>query len=916
MRAHQTLAARLGGRMARRLFALFVAAALAPLLLSDWVSSSAITQVAQDLHLGNHQQATRQASRQVLDRLLSSGALLSTLPDDWHGGPEGEDPPGLGRNFTRLTHLDREGHVRWSVANPEAAPMALPAPGALREGGAALQLLAEPVPGGTPRLLLVSRRGGHLRWVAELAPEHVWTVLDDSDEDARWWVRDGQRRTLLHRRGGENTTPLPDEPLQPEGEATTASVTLFLDGQLGAGSWDFIHQVPRRPVLWGGVPLGGWLALVALGTVLAVALVSHWRIRLIFQPLERLTAGTRALAEGQTGARVDLNRDDEIGELAQAFNDMAQRIETQLGALRRLAAIDHDILAGAPLEHIARHVTEQLSALYPQAGVALVWAGASTRSPAQSERLRQLCAQDSWQLVPRPGEAELADSPWLTGVVDAQVRWLVQIPLPRHGGKPALMLLGLAELPDPANLKPALKPALELRDRLAVALAARTRERELAHRATHDSLTGLVNRDGLGAALDTRLDEAGDARLALLFIDLDHFKDVNDSQGHEAGDDLLRRCAERLRGVAPRGATVARLGGDEFVLLLPGADVEAAEAVAVAALRSLARPLTIGDKECSMAASAGVALGPDHGRTRQELLRCADIALYTAKASGRGRHAVFDPAMDRAARERRQLVDELRLAVARREFVLHYQPRVRASDGRITSAEALVRWQHPQRGLLGPGAFIELAESSGLIEAIGTQVLDEACAQAAEWARRGLRLVRLSVNVSPQQLAAGDLPQAVSAALEKHGLPPRALEIEITESLLVDDAAAARAQLATLRQAGVTIALDDFGTGYSSLAVLRQLPIDVMKIDRAFVADLARDAGAMAVARAIVSLASSLQLRVVAEGVESEEQAQLLRALGCHELQGYHFSRPLDAERFAEAAGLRGSVTMPAAWTA
>lgn len=898
--------------MAQRLFALFVAAALAPLLVSDWVASNAITRVAQDLHLGNHQQATRQASRQVLDRLLSSGALLATLPDDWHGGPEREEPPGLGRNFKRLTHLDREGHVRWTVATPDAAALSTPAAIPAPEGAAELQLLAEPVPGSTPRLLLGSRRGGHLRWVAELEPAHVWTVLDDSDEDARWWVRDAQGRTLLHRRGGEHTTPLPHEPPLPVDEATTASVMLFLEGQLGAGSWEFIHQVPLRPVLWGGVPLGGWLALVALGTVLAVALVSHWRIRRIFQPLERLTAGAQALAEGHTGARVAVTRDDEIGDLALAFNHMAGRIESQIGVLRRLAAIDHDILAGAPLERISHHVTDQLAALFPQAGVALVWAGASTRSPAQSERLRQLCAQEEWQVAPRPDDAALADSPWLAGVVKADARWLVQIPLPRHSGKPALMLLGLADLPDEA----ALRPALELRDRLAVALAARTRERELAYRATHDSLTGLVNRDGLGTAIDALLAEAGEARLALLFIDLDHFKDVNDSQGHEAGDELLRGCAARLRAVAPPGATVARLGGDEFVLLLPDADVETAEAVAAAALHDLARPLRIGDTACSMAASAGVALCPEHGHTRQELLRCADIALYTAKASGRGQHAVFDPAMDRTARERRQLVEELRLALARREFVLHYQPRVRASDGRITSAEALVRWQHPTRGLLGPGAFIELAEHSGLIGAIGTQVIEEACAQAAEWAGRGLRLSRLSVNVSPQQLAAGDLPQIVLAALRRHGLPTRALEIEITESLLVNDAAAARAQLATLREAGVTVALDDFGTGYSSLAVLRQLPIDVMKIDRAFVADLARDAGAMAVARAIVSLAGSLQLRVVAEGVEDEEQAQLLRALGCHELQGYHFSRPLDAERFAEAAGLRGSVTMPAAWTA
>jgi diguanylate cyclase (GGDEF)-like protein len=607
---------------------------------------------------------------------------------------------------------------------------------------------------------------------------------------------------------------------------------------------------------------------------------------------------------------------------------MAVRIETQFDALEGLAVIDRDILAGAPFERVVGHALQRIAARYPQALALVAW-----RDGPDAMRQAWLApAVDATRLVLNdrfePGDTAFecfadidsdlqrraGDSGGPTcavletclrnaGVDRAPVSLL--LPLRHEARTVALLALGLEEsLEDEAQ-----GPAREIRDRLTVALAARVREGELEYRAAHDSLTGLINRYGLQLRLDAMLralDMRG--RLAMLSIDLDHFKDVNDTLGHASGDELLCAASQRLVACVPAGALVARPGGDEFIVLLPDADATTAATVAGLALAALGRPFALRSGEHRLGASAGIALAPDHGRQRDELMRCADIALYAAKDAGRGQHALFDAELDRAARERVLLQSELRRAIDRDEFVVHFQPRVQPGDGRILAAEALVRWQHPQRGLLYPGTFIEVAEHAGLIDEIGWWVLDAACAQVAAWRSDGLALQRVSVNISPRQLVSGELPEVVAAVLERHRLPGNALELEVTESLLMNDPGDARAQLAALRQRGVTIALDDFGTGYSSMALLRQLPIDVMKVDRSFVVGLGVDDGAMAVTRAIVALARSLRLHLVAEGVETEAQAAVLRSLGCDELQGYLFSRPVAAADFERLGGLpRGS---------
>ena len=926
----------LGSRLARRLFALFVLASLLPMALSGWLSNTAVAQIADALNLNNRAQTTRQTSRQVFDRLMAGRTLLAALPNAVPA-PAAPPPAGLGPVFRNLALLGADGRLLWSAKPDTDLPGAWwsadsgvvegrPPPRRSLSEGVDVRLRVAAGDGGPARQFIGAYHLGVLGWIAELEPAYLWAPLNDTAEDSAWRVVDARGRGLRsitrddYPRGGAL------QPQHDDDEAGTVESrsVLFLGAEFGAGDWTFVQRGPRPQVRWQGALLTVWLGLVALGTLLAIALLSQWQIRRALVPLQQLTDGARRLSAGATDTRVAIHRDDEIGVLAGAFNDMAAHVQAQFNALEGLAAIDRDILAGVALHTLAERVVRQLAELYPGAGVAVSWCDAAARLKQvllQADAEPLSVGMSTWkmsidqaeayagrnqeaQCLPggNPGLPEPSGEPWLVAVCQPDTRCLVLLPLRQQDHTNALVSVALASPPSDEQLQ----PARELRDRLAVAFSAHAREQELVHRAVHDSLTGLSNRYGLHARLDALLSETGSTpRVALLFIDLDHFKDVNDRHGHGAGDELLCLAASRLRACAPTEALVARQGGDEFAIVLPHADAAAAGAVAVQALRALNQPFALSEGEHILGASVGIALSPDHGPNREELLRCADIALYAAKAAGRGQHVVFTDELNAATRDRVQLLAELRLALERSEFVVHYQPRVRPNDGVVASAEALIRWQHPKRGLLYPGAFIELAESSGLIDGIGRRVLDAACKQMARWRARGVRIERVSVNVSAIQLASGDLPRHVLAALERYGLPGDALELEVTESLLVGDVSAASAQLSELRRSGVTIALDDFGTGYSSLATLRKLPVDVMKIDRSFVTDLGSDEGALAVTRAIVALARSLRLKLVAEGIETEEQAAVLRSMGCDELQGYLFGKPLSASQFARLPGLQ-----------
>jgi diguanylate cyclase (GGDEF)-like protein/PAS domain S-box-containing protein len=427
-------------------------------------------------------------------------------------------------------------------------------------------------------------------------------------------------------------------------------------------------------------------------------------------------------------------------------------------------------------------------------------------------------------------------------------------------------------------------------------------EAQIEHLAKHDSLTGLPNRllfrQRMTRALSST--DPGEGSVAVLCLDLDRFKTVNDTLGHLVGDELLKRVAERISSAVSEGDMVARFGGDEFVIVLADAgDREEVSAFAGRLIQEAGQPVTVKSHQLTVGISVGIALAGQHGASPDQVLKCADLALYRAKAAGRNTFRFYEPEMDAAAEERQHLELDLRGALARGEFEVHYQPLVRVATGQVAGFEALVRWRHPMRGLISPAEFIAVAEETGLIVPIGNWVLRTACCQAASWPSA----LRVAVNVSAMQFRHSDLAGDVVSALAAAQLSPNRLELEITESVLIHEAGRVVQTMRQLRAIGVRIALDDFGTGFSSLNYLREFPFDKIKIDQCFTRELGQPNGSLPIVRAVIGIGLDLGVTVTAEGVETEEQLARLKVEGCEEVQGYLFSRPKPATEIAALLG-------------
>ncbi|WP_020191440.1 putative bifunctional diguanylate cyclase/phosphodiesterase [Pseudomonas putida] len=423
---------------------------------------------------------------------------------------------------------------------------------------------------------------------------------------------------------------------------------------------------------------------------------------------------------------------------------------------------------------------------------------------------------------------------------------------------------------------------------------------ELTQLALHDTLTDLPNRTLLADRIEQAIAKVAEQGgcFALMFIDLDGFKPVNDAFGHHIGDLLLKAVAARLRGHLHSQDTLARIGGDEFVLLVELQEPNDAMDVAVKQVNLVSRPFRVAEHDLQLSASLGIVLYPGNGQDQHELLRNADAAMYHAKSAGKNGYSFFDVSMNSNARQQLQLLQDLRLALEQRQFRLHYQPKFDAQACQPIGAEALLRWEHPQQGLLLPDRFIGLAEKTGLIIPIGEWVLSEACRQMRQWLDQGHHGWRMAVNLSAIQFCHAGLVDSVARALQQNGLPANCLTLEITETTAMHDADASLTVLQRLSDMGVDLSIDDFGTGYSSLMYLKRLPANELKIDRGFVRDLEQDSDDAAIVSAIVALGQALGLRIVAEGVETDKQQDFLTRLGCDSLQGYLLGQPVPAEQF------------------
>jgi diguanylate cyclase (GGDEF)-like protein len=923
------------GRVGRRVFTLFVLSAFIPLglvaLLSLFQVRDVLLEEAEQ-RLTARSKAYGYAALEHL--LLASEAAAGSLT---YKDGRWQAPSSLNRYFRSLAMVDAREAVTPVLG--DTALTKLPPELHQRLAAERHSVTFVPARGGAHIFLLVpeSRIAPGTVLVGELQPEFLWGAPDMLPAATEFCVVEEDTRTILSCSSSFAGGALHVIDAL-AGQPTTASVTFdlgpetmravawgqFMRAEFGVGEWIVVAAQPERFVLRRIAEFRKLFIPVVLLALLIVAWLSVRQIRAILVPVDELAAGARRVAHNDFSIPVDVQRDDEFGELAGAFNRMSARVGRQFSVLTALAEIDRLILSSVGTELIIGTVLQRIGELMPGScpsvtlldhdnpGLAHTYAP-RPESPDQvvASRLELQAAERAtleglprgFWTDPREDPAAYLARQRARGVTGAYVQ-----PINWRGAVCGALVLG--QSPTSAVGDDDRKHVRDFADRVAVAISSAWRDDQLYMQAHFDALTGLPNRSLLKDRLTQEVArcqrEAG--AFALLFIDLDHFKDVNDALGHASGDAALREAARRISRCLRESDTVSRLGGDEFnVIVTQVQDPQDPGRVADNVIRSLSEPFVIDGQSSFLSASIGIALYPQDGRSAEELIKNADTAMYRAKSGGRGQAVYFEEKMNAEAVARVTLGRELRRAIDRGELELYYQPVLDLRGGGICGAEALLRWNHPVQGLMLPARFIGLAEETGYIERLGRWVLEEACLQLARWQREGVAPRRVAVNVSARQFRGLALPDTVRDSALAAGISPANLELEITETALMDNGPTVEHMLRELVAMGVSISLDDFGTGFSSMAYLKRFPVDTVKIDRVFVENLGRDADSEAIVAAIVAMSHALGKSVIAEGAETEEQLRLLRRLKCDQAQGFGYAHPLTAADFARFARERSA---------
>ncbi|HEY7612986.1 MAG TPA: EAL domain-containing protein [Gemmatimonadales bacterium] len=943
----------LRSRFGRRLLLLFVGSTVLPTAVVATLSYRQVTQylVAQS-EAGLHQ-ASKAFGAAIFERLLLLDATLRNvlaspaLPAALRAVSEEDAPtvdPDVARRFKALEFVFAGGS-RVPLAGSLAVLPALSARDSadLIEG---LPLLtARYRPAGATRTYLVRRvtpgpgRSEGLL-IGEIDADYLWATSDQSliSAGTMLMVRDDSARVLTRSITGARSAYQAlglddrwDGDSLPANEAkpyVSSEWPILLDEVFAAPNWTLVLGRTEADVLGPVQRFTQALIIIVLVSTSVVLILSSHRIRRSLAPLRELQEGTRRIAGRDFGSRVAIRSRDEFEELGASFNAMAAQLDRQFQALATAAEIDRAVLSTTSAGEIVGTLLDRLPDVYPCAAVSV-----TLMKPDGSKSLPTMardCVRGSRTQVRVDLRAddvqELLDGPGAKIVLPADADHLPSflVPLAEPGRAYFVLplryqqqlvgVIAVAEQPETAPEPDARVQLRRLADQAAVALANAQMLEQVRTLAYYDSLTGLPNRLTYKDRLAKALEEANQVGtlVAALFIDLDHFSRINDTLGHEAGDHLLQQVAGRLRAScreredevgSARDALdpeVARLGGDEFTVLMPGLeDPEDAGKLARRILSSLAHPFRLGGREIFVNASIGIAVHPDDGKDIETLLMHADTAMYKAKEQGGNSYQTYSRSMNATALQRLTLENALRRALEREEFEVHYQPIVDAASGTPTAAEALVRWRHPDLGLLLPSEFIPLAEENGLIVPIGEWVMRRACTQNLEWQAAGLAPIRVVVNLSSRQLTRG-MVESVGRMIRETGLDPRCLGLELTETVLVNHQKEGADTLHSLRAMGLHLSVDDFGTGYSSFSYLKHFPLDTLKIDRAFIRDITTDPDDAAISTAIIALGHALGLTVTAEGVETADHVELLRKQGCDHMQGYYFSRPIPADAVAE----------------
>jgi len=890
-------------RFARRLFAWFALATAVPVLV---LSGIVFVQINGHLEQDAYRQLHRVAK--VIGMYLYArldeldGRLEQLTPDQAGSG----SIPGV----QKIVLLDDEaanGLSSQDATKPGAVLFIRPAAG----GGDEALLIPAAWRAGRGRLHAALLAPDYLQAPAELLPPNmVFCLLGVGTQ--RLICSEQLPAGLLEEVGvarlGQSTGGIAWNTADAAGQASYWSI--FLRGRFITQDWAVLVSLDDQHIKAPLATLQTMLPRVLLLAFLLAMLLAFVQLRLRLRPLGRMVDATRQFANGDYTARVNTNNGDELTLLADAFNNMATHTELQFKRLDGLAELDRLILSSFEEERIIDLALERIRELVNCEQVVFL-------APSRADDSVDMVLNNR-DAMPSHGRTSMqvpnGCTDWLSniaGPVSITATELHGWPMINATGSPTLFPVCRegrcfgAILVDWVNQQQAefLNVLHEFSDRLAVALSNAAWEGELFHQAHYDALTGLANRTLLTDRLEQALLRADrtNSRFALMFVDLDGFKAINDTLGHKAGDEFLVIAGERLRDVTRTTDSVVRFGGDEFVVLASDLNSKGDLAADLATqakrmIEVLALPADLEGRQVSLSASIGIAVYPNDGNDAGELLRNADTAMYHAKAHGRGHAEFYAERMNRDALDMLALRNDLAETLRNnRGLLLEYQPQLCAETGRVMGVEALVRWQHPTRGLISPGVFVPLAEETGQIVQLGEWVLREACSTFRSLRDQGMDIPRLAVNVAPSQFWADGFLDTVITALKDADLPVDMLELEVTEGAVMRDLESGKRLLAELRAAGIQLSVDDFGTGYSSLSYLQHLPLHTLKIDRAFVTGLGQEGASDAIVAAIITLGKRLGLRLIAEGIEHAAQAETLRQLQCDELQGFLFSRPLPA---------------------
>ncbi len=928
------------GKLSRKILKLFLVSAFLPVVIIGFLSLGHVVKQLRDQSYEFSRKTSKTIGMELFERLDQASSRLEWIASQLRAAPEIQGSSGWQNNlesfpgFESLAIASKAGVIRVIKGSPGHLPVLTTEQRKHLDRGAGVVSVQAGEDGKIDILALHALDPDdpeNVLVAGKIAPDFLWNMEDTLPASSKLTVLNSSNIILNHSLSRqEDDVPLIDirslsstsghfDWRAAGNEYLAGYWTLFTEGRFFTGDWTIIVSQTEGEALSAVSAFRSIYVPVLILTVLVMSFAATYLIRKKLEPLVELRDATQRIAGGDFNGTVSVTSDDELGELGDAFNTMTHKLGGLFSSLSTMAEIDRLILSSFDAAYIVSTALNRSSELtpcsvsailrldeaHPQSGLLSIKAS-QPESPLV-EKPVQLSADEILQLNNNPEGLCVScvdDHPACIGeMIDRDVSAVLLLPMFIKQKLAAVLMFGYTGDCETGNDE--LGRLHEFSDHIAVALSNSGWEEKLYHQAHYDALTNLPNR----ALLKDRLEQAiaraqrNGSYVGVVFLDLDHFKRVNDSLGHSSGDLLLQEIAHLLTNSVRDVDTVVRFGGDEFVVIIPdidrGKDVITELGIVVDKILEIAQPsVLLANHNVHVELSVGIAIYPKDGDVPDELVKNADSAMYHAKDQGRGCYRFYSQELNAETLRRLELEQDLHHAIEHDEFELYYQSKVDGVSGDLKAAEALIRWNHPERGLIPPYEFIPVLEETGLICKVGEWVIQNACAQIKAWNDAGFQSMRISVNVSPRQFRDANLAANVAEILRSTSTDPGMLELEVTEEMIMADTDQTIGILQTLHDMGLCISVDDFGTGYSSLSYLRKLPVDILKIDQSFVSVLMDEASAQAITSSIIVLAHKLGLSVTAEGVETRQQWDLLREWRCDELQGYLFSKPIPAEQF------------------